>query len=1180
MPRLTCAFGALLSCSLRVAVFACAFTLTARPPHTSRLRPQPNARFSGAKNGLAFKGKRLFGHPWSFPYADGNSLVSLATHALSSSHYVPLNCFYVVRSPARLFSFSWCLDGALPAGSRFPLPPLYMDQFRATVACLVEEAGAAAGAAARDGAGNFGSRGSASAASVIDLVDRQSVSTIVCEGEADLDLACACSAFKQHHQLRQQHPHARHPRVFVLGEDSDFLVYRDCHYVNFRALSLVPGVGTRHALYAARVFHPTLLAEALGFPEGDAGLLRLCDLAVLLGNDYSAELTANAWDWPSAAAGMSDYIGILNVNNAGASRGGIVTESERLSSINGPPSNALRNPSLLVEWLAARSDKWQLVGKTPHAAHVLAYSRALYCDLDSNRAASVDAQARVSSDFDTATEGITMASDGDFIDDGDGTPPVPLPLELIRKTTLAVPTADSAAAAAAGGGNYEGSWTAATQAALARAGADRSVAARELISLAMRALVAGGNREWSADWARAASAAVDAAVSRAATSALTHHHRADNPLVEDKVHERPEWRNVVAAHQLQVACARLLASAETPIGLIGGGSGKAQVWRGAGLGLEPRHFYHGPAFLNAISLDRNQIPPQPRLQLGVMPPMVDDEEHRAEKVSNNPKLMPLLKQFSCESAAGDLAAGGIQTVEDLVLASDHTLAKLGLKKGSRLKIGKWQRDMKVAGLKSISHMHRASRAEEEEDEDHSDSEDFLLGPASASLHGFRPSGSLPHAEKDDSDDEELVFRTGSLSLRTADKSQQPRAADQQVNVPNSSMGALGLSEQATQYLHRLSALAAQQAAPTSSHSKGNARSTGKSSSLWTAEQWDRLDEEQKQIATTLPTLKSSDLAKYESMSKDQLREECVSRGLRKKGVPKLYFPDVLKTRIIIYERSVNSPNFQGIDTVDTSKSRTGNSLDITGDMAKLTLNGRVIIWNFQEWESLAPDDRRAVATLATSSREELQRYDGMFNKQLKVECTTLGLPVTSVFKLALVDILKARLVRYSKTSRFSKIIDSLPSTPVPENHDNKNYNKTSSNLRKEFHTMSKAELVAECTRHGLPKEGTKGVLVARLSLNACAACGERGHTTPQCRNSRLPRPPHAPSHVQRDAAARAPPPSVTPGSAATSNTAVHSWSVPGAGKLPIDDHAERICNYVATHRVFRCILYTFIVFAS
>jgi len=87
--------------------------------------------------------------------------------------------------------------------------------------------------------------------------------------------------------------------------------------------------------------------------------------------------------------------------------------------------------------------------------------------------------------------------------------------------------------------------------------------------------------------------------------------------------------------------------------------------------------------------------------------------------------MSLLKQYSCESEVGQLVAGGIRTVEDLVLTSDCMLAELGLKKGTRLKIGKWQREMRVAGVKSVSQKRSASRAEEEED-DLSDSEDFLV----------------------------------------------------------------------------------------------------------------------------------------------------------------------------------------------------------------------------------------------------------------------------------------------------------------------------------------------------------------------------------------------------------------------------------------------------------------------
>jgi hypothetical protein len=46
----------------------------------------------------------------------------------------------------------------------------------------------------------------------------------------------------------------------------------------------------------------------------------------------------------------------------------------------------------------------------------------------------------------------------------------------------------------------------------------------------------------------------------------------------------------------------------------------------------------------------------------------------------------------------------------------------------------------------------------------------------------------------------------------------------------------------------------------------------------------------------------------------------------------------------------------------------------------------------------------------------------------------------------------------------------------------------------------------------------------------------------------------------------------TASGASADSDAAFSWSVPGAGRLPIDDHAERICNYVATHRVRKSLL--------
>jgi len=99
-----------------------------------------------------------------------------------------------------------------------------------------------------------------------------------------------------------------------------------------------------------------------------------------------------------------------------------------------------------------------------------------------------------------------------------------------------------------------------------------------------------------------------------------------------------------------------------------------------------------------------------------------------------------------------------------------------------------------------------------------------------------------------------------------------------------------------------------------------------------------------------------------------------------KGIPLHNFSAVLKTRLTIYERSGKSTASENKSSSGVRLPSTRNSLDITGEMVKLTFNGRIIIWSFQEWESLAPDDRRAVTTLATSSREDFQNMEAWERK--------------------------------------------------------------------------------------------------------------------------------------------------------------------------------------------------------
>jgi len=117
----------------------------------------------------------------------------------------------------------WCLDGlvdARPASgdSRFPAPPLLMTQFRASLAAAAAEATAAAAVQGGSPGGDT-------------LPRRGRVAVETSAGEADAEIARLCAA---------HNAAGGRKRFFVLADDSDFLVYRGCRYINFNGLELKP----------------------------------------------------------------------------------------------------------------------------------------------------------------------------------------------------------------------------------------------------------------------------------------------------------------------------------------------------------------------------------------------------------------------------------------------------------------------------------------------------------------------------------------------------------------------------------------------------------------------------------------------------------------------------------------------------------------------------------------------------------------------------------------------------------------------------------------------------------------------------------------------------------------------------------------------------------------------------
>jgi len=232
---------------------------------------------------------------------------------------------------------SWCIDGNLDerGGPGLPFPPLMMDQFRATLASLASTVPTLPGGLPQ-------------------------VEILQCDGEADIDLAVACAA---------------NSRAIVIGNDSDFLIFKNCRYATFAALTVFRSSGVSPVLFVTRIWEASVLTELLGFCDEDSdhdmGHRRMCDMAAMLGNDFTAHISTTAWDLSSSvtlevradsgAAAVND-----DDNDNGESLGDKDGEQKPLL-LKKTVENILKNPAKLSSWIASQDKSWHLKGRTAEA---------------------------------------------------------------------------------------------------------------------------------------------------------------------------------------------------------------------------------------------------------------------------------------------------------------------------------------------------------------------------------------------------------------------------------------------------------------------------------------------------------------------------------------------------------------------------------------------------------------------------------------------------------------------------------------------------------------------------------------------------------------------------------------------------------------------------------------------
>ena len=113
---------------------------------------------------------------------------------------------YRQRSAKWSEMYGFMIDGAAIAPSRLPLPPLLEAQIRSTLAAL-------------------------------------EVHCVDCEGEADYHLALACRSRNMAQSDAPPPASTSKARAFIIGDDSDFVLFADCLYVPLPSLTIAPADG-------------------------------------------------------------------------------------------------------------------------------------------------------------------------------------------------------------------------------------------------------------------------------------------------------------------------------------------------------------------------------------------------------------------------------------------------------------------------------------------------------------------------------------------------------------------------------------------------------------------------------------------------------------------------------------------------------------------------------------------------------------------------------------------------------------------------------------------------------------------------------------------------------------------------------------------------------------------------
>jgi hypothetical protein len=531
-------------------------------------------------------------------------------------------------------------------------------------------------------------------------------------------------------------------------------------------------------------------------------------------------------------------------------------------------------------------------------------------------------------------------------------------------------------------------------------------------------------------------------------------------------------------------------------------------------------------------------------------------------------LTLLLEQLSCGGAAETLVAGGVCTVDQLARQPEATLAALGVKKGTRLKIATWQ-NTNYPGLASVfAPTPESSTAGEEPGADWSNgvATSAALAPAAAALFGLpvapepelAPSlaalfrvPAVPEPAEVAPSDSELFQWSPESAVFLEEENEVEEVGEETGTLINESQP------------RKLRAAAAKEEDEEEEFMLQAAASAPRAALV-------------KPPPAAQPSVEVNPLMLASGLS------EQATQYLQSLSAAAAQAAPMSPTPSGTAGSCSNGSSGGG----DRSESVASVSLEATNKQLILKPSG----WKDKEWKLLTAEEQLVARTVPSLYSADVRKYEGMSIDKLKFECLTRALPVTEMPKLSLPGVLKARLILHARSSSMPPIAEGsggggavAPATSVAGGGT---AGGSSSAVGRTFNSMPEKELQAECARVGLPTAGTKDVLVARLTLSACAACGQRGHTGPQCpRPPPLrPRPPlllspalAAPppgkkktAGMQLDAAGfRAQP---TASGASADSDAAFSWSVPGAGRLPIDDHAERICNYVATHRVRKSLL--------